>query len=254
MSKWLRSLALVSVICLLGVGPALAQSEGGLELGLNRDFGYGGFGEIQGLFTMKASGPEDLARVDFRIDGVSIGEVNEPPFRLQFHTDSFDPGLHTLSAVGYTSAGAELHSNEIRPEFLSKETAGQATTKVIVPMIVVVAVIALAGTVGTLLASRRRGVVPLGQPRTYGMAGGTICRKCGRPYALSSLGMNLVVGKLAACPHCGKWAVARSLPLEVLRAAEEAEKARGEGVPLVEGPGEEETLRRAIEESRYQDH
>jgi len=253
MHRWFRSMLLVWVVCLLGVGPVLAQSEGELTLGLGRDFGYGGFGEIQGLFTVKASGPDDLLRVDFRIDDVSIGEVSEPPFRLQFHTDDFAPGPHTLSAVGYTSAGAELRSNEIRPQFLSKEAAGQATTKVIVPMVVLVAAIALAGTVGTFLASRRRGVVPLGQARTYGLAGGTICGKCGRPYALSTLGMNLVVGKLAACPHCGKWAVARAMPLEALRAAEAAEKARAEGVPLVEGPDKEETLRRAIEDSRYQD-
>jgi len=253
MNRLLRSVLPVSIACLLSLGTAWAQSEGDLQLGLNRDFGYGGFGEIQGLFTMKASGPDDLARVDFRIDGVSIGEVSEPPFRLQFHTDNFAPGAHTLSAVGYTVSGAELHSNEIRPLFLSKEEAGKSTTKIIVPMIVLVAVVALLGTVGPLLASRRRGVVPLGQPRTYGMTGGTICSKCGRPYALSALGINLVVGKLAACPHCGKWAVARAMPLEALRAAEEAEKARAEGVPLVEGPDKEETLRRAIEDSRYQD-
>jgi hypothetical protein len=253
MSKWLRSVVLASIVCLLSVGLALAQSEAELKLGLNRDFGFGGFGEIQGLFTMKVSGTDDLVRVDFRMDDVFIGEVIEPPFRLQFHTDNFAPGPHTLSAVGYTSSGAELRSTEIRPQFLSKEAAGKATTKVIVPVVVLVVAITLAGTVGTLLASRRQGAVPLGQPRTYGMAGGTICSRCGRPYALSTLGMNLGVGKLAVCPHCGKWAVARAMPLDALRAAEAAEKARGEGVPLVEGPGAEETLRKAIEESRYQD-
>ena len=50
--------------------PAQAQNnEDELLLSLSRDFGYSsGTGRIQGTFSMKASGPEDLERVVFYID------------------------------------------------------------------------------------------------------------------------------------------------------------------------------------------
>jgi hypothetical protein len=253
MKRWFARVAVMSAIILLAAVPALAQTEGKLELKLNRDFGYGGFGEIQGLFSMKASGPEGLVRVDFTIDDTSIGEATQAPFKIQFHTDSFSPGAHTLTAVGYLADGSTLRSNEIRVKFLSKDAAGKAVTKVIVPLVGIVLLIVVGTAVATLLAARRRRPVPLGQPRKYGLSGGTICRKCGRPFALPPLGLNLLVGRLAVCPHCGKWSVARSMPLDALRAAEEAELARGEGAPQVTGPDEEEALRRAIDESRYQE-
>ena len=85
-----------------------------------------------------------------------------------------------------------------------------------------------ASAAATLFAARRRGRVPLGQPRKYGISGGTICPKCGRPFALSFLGFNLGVGRLTPCPHCGKWFVARRLPQAVLREAEAAELEQAE--------------------------
>jgi len=242
---------LLSLLLLAGI-PSLAQEEE-LQLRLRRDFGYGGFGEIQGLFTMTATGPEDLVRVEFLVDGVPIGAATQAPFKLQFHTDNFPPGLHTLSAVGYTAGGRELRSNETRPEFLSKEAAGKGMTKVLLPVIGLVVLLVVGMALATLITARRKGPVPLGQPRKYGFSGGTICRRCARPFALSPLGLNLVTGKLVVCPHCGKWQVARSLPLDVLRAAEAAEAAAGDGGSAVAGAGDDERLRKALDDSRYQE-
>jgi len=253
MKRWFVSVLLLMAGFLLVAGPALAQAEGELVLRLSRDFGYGGLGEIQGLFSMRVNGPEDLARVDFLIDGASIGEATEAPFRLQFHTDSYPAGAHTLSAVGYTADGGTLRSNEIRTQFVGKDVAGKSITKIILPLLGIVVLVVVAMAVTTLVSARRKGPVPLGQPRKYGLSGGTICRRCSRPFALNVLGLNLLAGKLAVCPHCGKWQVARSLPLPVLRAAEEAERAGADGVSQVQGPGEEETLRKALDQSRYQD-
>jgi len=247
-----RSVWLVLVLVMVVAAPARAQSEGEIKLSLNRDFGYGGFGEVQGLFSMKASGPEGLERVVFQIDGETIGEASQAPFKIQFHTDSYPPGLRALTAVGYTADGQTLRSNEIRITFLSKEEAGKATTKVIGPAVGLIVLILGVMAVATVIASRRRGKVPLGQPRNYGPFGGTICPKCGRPFALSLLGLNLGLGKFTACPHCGKWSVVRRVPLDGLRAAEEAELARADGA-APEGSSGEEGLRKAIDDSRYQD-
>ncbi|NOX60535.1 MAG: hypothetical protein GXP42_01080, partial [Chloroflexi bacterium] len=70
-------------------------------LSLRRDWGYGGFaGDIQGTFTMKVEGPDDLVSVDFYIDDQLIGTDTEPPWRLRFVTDDYPLGVHELRAVG----------------------------------------------------------------------------------------------------------------------------------------------------------
>ncbi len=47
--------------------PVLAQDEQRLSLRLSRDFGYSsGSGRVQGAFSMIASGPENLERVQFQ--------------------------------------------------------------------------------------------------------------------------------------------------------------------------------------------
>jgi hypothetical protein len=70
------------------------------------------------------------------------------------------------------------------------------------------------GVVLVVLVARhlfRRPVKPAshepGQRRSYGVAGGVVCRSCGLPFARNALDLNMVVGKLVRCPHCGKWAV-----------------------------------------------
>lgn len=245
-------LLMLLTLCLVAAPRARAQSGQALKLSLGRDWGYGGFGQIQGLFTLTALGPADLQKVTFLIDGQSMGEATQPRFKLQFQTDSFPPGTHTLSAVGATSGGAELRSNEISVEFLTAAAAGKGTARVILPIVGLVAVILLALVLATLLTSRRHGNVLLGQPRKYGLSGGAICPKCGRPFALSLLGLNLGLGKLTPCPHCGKWVSVRPRPLQELRAAEAAELTR-EGGAQVPEQDKAEALRKALDDSRYQD-
>ena len=61
--------AIFSMILSLIILPAWgvkAQENGLLTVSLSRDFGYGGFaGDIEGLFTIKAAGPDSLAKVVF---------------------------------------------------------------------------------------------------------------------------------------------------------------------------------------------
>jgi DNA-directed RNA polymerase subunit RPC12/RpoP len=231
---------------------AEAQDERGLTLRLSRDWGFGGFGQIQGLFSMRVTGPEDLVRVQFMIDGLTIAEDEEPPFSVQFHTDNYPSGMRTMSAAGETADGGVLQSNEIGAEFLSAEAAGKATTKFIIPLMGLVVLI-LALTAGfSLVAARKRKPVAWGQPRKYGLSGGTICPKCGRPFPLSLLGLNMGLGKFTACPHCGKWSVVRSRPLAELRAAEASELERAGEKPQVAERSSEEKLQQDLDDSRYQ--
>ncbi len=225
---------------------AVRAQENSLTLRLSRDFGYGSRAQIRGTFSYRVSGPEDLVRVVFLLDGEPIGEDMEAPFRLQFRTENFPLGSHTLSAVGYTSSGAELQSNSIQRNFVSSEESTNFLLWVIVPIVV----LALGGR---FLASRiaNRNGRNSGQPAISGALGGTICPHCGRPYAIHLWSVNLMMTRLDRCPHCGKWKLVRRMPQEMLEAAAAAwEEGESTTTPA---PAAKKTLSDQLDESRYDD-
>lgn len=248
------ALSLVWITAILSTSTVWAQEDSSLTLNLSRDFGYSGAGDIQGTFTLRASGPQDLNQVVFMIDNKVIGEVNQAPFRLQFNTGNFDLGLHTLSAIGYTNGGRELHSNEIRAKFVTAGEGWQAALRIIIPVLAVT-VLAILGSalVPWITGRNKKSNPPLGAPRSYGLSGGAVCPKCSRPFSRHWWGINLMVGKLDRCPYCGKWSiVSRAMPSE-LAAAEAAElQAAKDSAPKTEISAEER-LRQDLESSRYQD-
>ncbi len=254
MNKYRFQLLLTLGLILSIYGSALAQAEE-LKLSLSRDFGYSsGTGSIQGRFSMKISGPEDLVRVVFLIDGQSVYEDSEAPFRFQFTTDSYSLGIHTLNSVGYTSGGLELHSNEYRREFVSAEEGWKSAGKFAIPILAFsLAVMVLSFVLPTLLGRGKRTALPQGAPRNYGFSGGTICPKCGRPFAMHFFGMNLLVGRLDRCPYCGRWSLVRHRSLAELRAAELAELENAQTDTQLSAVGEEERLRKDLEDSRFHD-
>jgi hypothetical protein len=244
----------LTALLLLGLLTGRFQENEELELNLNRDFGYGGLnGDIQGRFSMVASGPADLQRVVFLIDDQPIGEVSEPPFRLQFHTDNYELGRHTLSATGFTTDGRELHSRTFQRNFVAASEGwrtGLRTGGLIAAAAAVA--ITIAGLL-TSLAGRNQPATPLGAPRNYGVFGGTICPKCGRPFALHVWKMNLLAGALDRCPHCRRWSLVRRAHPAALRAAEEAELEQTTTQEPPSVVSEEERLRKLLDESRFDD-
>lgn len=255
MKKARMVLLIVLTAGLLGVSGGLAPwtasgQDEELTLKLSRDWGYGGFnGDIQGTFSMKASGPENLARVEFYIDDTPIGEVTSAPFTLQFLTDNYPPGAHSMRAVGYTGDGEELRSQVIGATFVSASAGNQAVVKIIVPLLVVIVAAVLLAFLVSLVTGRKLKRLPPGTPRQYPLGGG-ICPKCGRPMAYHLVGLNVLVGKLDRCPYCGKWSVIRRAPLDALRAAEQAELSTA-AVPIPTA-SEEEKLRKELDDSKYQ--
>jgi DNA-directed RNA polymerase subunit RPC12/RpoP len=232
-----------------------AQQAAGLSLSLSRTFGYAsGTGKIQGQFSLKASGPESLQRVVFYIDDQQMGEATQSPFSLSFNTGRFSPAQHALSAIGYTADGQELRSNVINAEFITSEQANQSTMRIILPILVVVAGAILFSALIPVLSTRgKTQSLPAGTQRSYGVMGGTICPKCGRPFPIQFWGLNLLTGKLNRCPNCGTWSIVRRRSMDDLRAAEQAEldQARSEAIPSA--LSEEEKMRKEIDNSKYQD-
>src|SRR5512137_1635709 len=131
MKKTCVSLLVVFVLLPLLAFTVLAQEEG-LKLTMSRDWGYGGFNnEIQGLFSMHVKGPENLIKVEFYIDEMKIGEDTEPPFALQFTTDTYPLGLHSMHAIGTTTDNQVLNSNVIQANFVAASEGTDAAIKII---------------------------------------------------------------------------------------------------------------------------
>ena len=125
------------VVWHLGWGTAVAQSDNELSLRLRRDLGTGIGTSIQGTFSFRVSGPDNLISVIFYIDDQIVGEDSEAPFRLQFKTDEYSLGVHTLRAVGVTQDGQELTSNSLSRNFISGSSANRTTLYIVIPIILI---------------------------------------------------------------------------------------------------------------------
>jgi len=249
MKKHSLILVLAVTACLLLVSTVAAQSEG-LTIGMSRDWGYGGFnGDIQGLFSIKVSGPANISRVEFYLDQTKLGEDTSAPFALQFQTDDYPAGSHMIYAVGFLADGTRLETEKISAMFVSKADSNKSMLTTIVPILVIVFGAILLSALVPLISLKKGKKIPAGAPRSYTFGGG-ICPKCKRPFGFQPLSMNMIAGKFTPCPHCGKWSIVRREPLEILHAAEKAELAET-ATPLPE-ISEEEKLRRGLDDSKYQ--
>lgn len=237
------------LLSLFAATSVLAQAES-LTLSLSRDWGYGGFGgDIQGTFSMKAGGPASLARVEFYIDETKIGEVNKAPFNLQFVTDNYPLGAHSLYAVGFTSDGQRLESKKTSATFVSASEGATAALQIIVPVLALVFGAMLLAAIVPIITGRRNKNLPPGAPRQYTL-GGAICPKCSRPFGMHLYGFNLLTHKLDRCPYCGHWGLVGRASPDQLRAAEQAEMANA--ADQVQATSEEEKLRKELDDSKYQ--
>ncbi|MBN1440766.1 MAG: hypothetical protein JW929_15270 [Anaerolineales bacterium] len=240
-------------LAVLAVGlsafPVLAQEET-LTMSLSRDWGYGGFGgDIQGTFSFHVRGPDNLVRVEFFIDELLVGEDATAPFSLQFVTDSYPDGPHELYAIGHTDDGKTLRSNSAFPTFVPASEAGDALVKILIPTFAVIFGAIAVSAVIPLLTGRKSAPLPAGTRRTYTFGGG-ICPKCKRPFPFPFLSLNLLLHKFARCPHCGRIGSVRLSSLADLRAAEQAELENAK--TRIPAPSEEEKLKKAIDDSKYQ--
>lgn len=237
----------------LAAGAQTAEPDA-LTLFVRRNFGYGGGSQIQGSFRMEIQGPADLVSVTFRVDETVVGTDTEPPFRVDFNTDDYAPGWHAMTAVGQTADGRTLTSAPRRLEFLSAADSQAATLRVVGVMggIVVVVMLAVFGLSLLPTLAGRRKTLPAGAPRDYGLLGGAICPRCGRPFPRHWWALNVsFVGRFDRCDHCGKWSMTTRASPEALRAAEAAELAAAAPEAPTPELSPEEKLRRQLDDSRY---
>jgi len=241
---------IVFLLALAVLFPAAAYAQDGgdsLQLGLTRNYGYGGLGKIQGNFTLKIlNPPAELSLVEFYFDDMLITEVNQEPFNYKFHTSEFSEGEHKMAAVGYLDGGEVLESNRITKVFLSSDQAWGETQNIIVPILIGTAVLSILGIGIPLLFNRSKDFV-LGK---YGPAGGAVCPRCDLPFSRLFLSPNLMVGKLVRCPHCGKFSVLAQAAQARLR---EAETRFGSKDKPNISKAKQNDLSRLIDDSRFED-
>ncbi len=237
----------IGLLFLLLPAAASAQEAPDLSLSLLRNFGSSLGGSIQGTFTYRVNGPDDLVQVTFLLDGERIGEDDEAPFRWRFNTDNFPLGTHTMSAMGVTVDGRTLQSNTLQRQFISGGESNQLLFWIIIPIIV----LAVGGRLfSSWIANRGNGKT--GQPAINGPFGGTLCPKCGRPFAMHIWGLNVVAGKYDRCPHCGKWSLVRRVHPDILAGTVEAfaDDEKQDTPPPDDDP---QSLSKRLDESRFDD-
>ena len=249
MKKNSVAILIAILVSLVIISAASAQGEE-LTLGLSKDFGSGGFNsDIQGTFTVKASGPANLERVQFFLDETLLGEDTEAPFAIQFVTDNYPTGAHVFTAVGFTTDGKQIGSKTISAVFMSKEEASAASLKMIVPILAVVFGAMAISAITSMVNVRKGKKLPAGAVRSYSFGGG-ICPKCKRPFGFQLLGIHMLGRKLTPCPHCGKWSVVKRATMSELHAAElaelDTEKAQ------IHDASDEEKIRKELDDSKYQ--
>jgi hypothetical protein len=243
----------VLLLLVFDMGTAAAQGDQGLTLRMARNFGYSQGNEAQGTFTLKATGPADLQKVVFYIDQEMLGEDTQAPFELRFNTDSHPLGQHVLHATGTTASGATLESNQFTAVFVTAQEGWQAGLKIAAPILAITFGLLLLTLVSSFIGSGKLKSLPPGTPRSYGVSGGAICSRCGRPFPRHFFSPNMVFGKLERCPYCGHWGIAVARPIDQLRAAEAAEVADAQAGALEQTEDETERLRKQLDDSRYRD-
>jgi len=233
-------------------GPAFAQD--GYRVSVNKEFGFNNGSQIRGDFSIALVGDEsNVASVTFLIDGQELAVVPQAPFKTKFKTQAYTDGIHDLGAAVTLKDNSTVNAEPARFKFLSAQEESGAMQKILIPLLALVFGFMALGMGTQFLAGRGK---PAGGPepgtqRSYGFAGGSICPKCNRPTPRHMTGINLVVGKLDRCENCGKWSIMRGYPLDVLRAAEAAERAAGQSTSPVSEKSEEDKLRDMLDDSRY---
>ncbi|MCB2214318.1 hypothetical protein KQH50_02865 [bacterium] len=249
----LGSLLILAALVLGAATPVSAQTDD-YRVHLRRNFGYGGGANIRGDFTISLVGDEaSVADVVFLIDGESMATASEAPFRFRFDTDDYGFGTHRLWAEYTLLDGSKGTTAAVQYNFVSPEMQREQMTTILLgiggALVAVMVIVALIQ--GTLFKKKGPRYEP-GEARQYGMLGGSVCPKCGRPFPRHIWGIKLVVGRLERCDNCGKWVMTtRATPaeLEAAEARERAEVAADQDVAAAPGPDGDQLL----DDSRYVD-
>jgi len=241
---------ILAVLFAMSYSAVLGQ-DSPFSLKLTRDWGYGNGADINGRMSLAVKGDlENIQEVIFFLDNETLATVTESPFKVQFDTNTFDPGLHTLTAEVKTKTGETYTTSGLVANFLDKNTANQSTLKT---MLLVGGIILASLAVQLLMrknADKNPKVDENGQIQ-YGVFGGAVCPNCGQPFSRSFFGINLLAMRLERCPHCGKLVQARRATPSQLTSAQL--QSRPESAALSQARSKAEEIKDSYDDSKYTD-
>ena len=118
----------------------LADAKPSIDLGFEKNNGYGMGDNIGGLWTVSAHVSSDVAYVEFYLDGQLQLNDTSTPFSWQFDTSNYSPGSHAIKAVAYDSLG-ETSFLQVERNF--QETSTETITTIIIAIVIAIIVVAI---------------------------------------------------------------------------------------------------------------
>lgn len=137
-SKVLAFIFLICVTTMLLC--SLATAKPSIDLGFEKNNGYGVGNDIGGLWTVSAHVSSDVKYVEFYLDGQLQQNDSSAPFSWQFDTTNYSAGSHAIKAVAYDSLGDTAF---LQVERNFQETSTGTVTGIIVAIVIAVIIAAI---------------------------------------------------------------------------------------------------------------
>lgn len=250
MKKRIILLFVLAMVFALSYSAVLAQ-DSPFSLRIMRDWGYGNGADINGRMSLSIKGEQaQIQQVTFFMDGEVMATVSADPFKVQFDTNNYDPGVHRMTAEVKTTSGETYSTNALVSNFVEKGEANQDMLKIL--LLVGGIPVASIGIQFFMQKNANKNTKYDENGRVqYGIWGGAVCPSCGQPFSRSFLGINLVGVRLERCPHCGKFVAARRASPDQLDTAERRFRAVPADLPPVKS--EVEKKQEEYDDSKYTD-
>ena len=120
---------------------SLAEAKPSIDLGFEKNNGYGIGNDIGGLWTVSAHVSSEVVYVEFYLDGQLQLNDTSAPFSWQFETSNYSPGSHAIKAVAYDSLG---NTAFLQVERNFQETSTETVMGIIIAVVIVIIVAAIA--------------------------------------------------------------------------------------------------------------
>lgn len=140
----------VLILGLVAIIPMNAAGQGTLTLRLDRNVGmaFGSF--IQGSFTLRGSGPENVQNLTVYFNGEEVHFVTGNSIAWVFNTGDYPSGLTNITLFGVDDVGGTYYATR-QVTFL-----GPAVTNVIIVIILALVIVLLVAKYGPRLARSRK--------------------------------------------------------------------------------------------------
>jgi len=142
--------ALLLIVGFISVIPMNAAAQGSLTLNLDRNFGTALGGLIQGTFTLRGDGPEEVQNLTVFFNGDQVHFVTGNTIAWQFNTGDYPSGAMNITLYGVDDVGGEYLATR-QVTFL-----GGAASNIFTVAVITLVVVAILCKYGPRIADMRK--------------------------------------------------------------------------------------------------